>query len=161
MICNLRREKRKVALLVSLVLPLFSLSQISDAANFRGSIAQRGRRAPRAWLAQLCQVNSFDFTSCSVYATRILFSTLHPVRYPVIFRITFSPKEFQLLFDPVFLTIFLCTTMAPSASKKSAEIKPTSSRRHPLQRLDSPSKGFSGALHVSCRLETFNSCIMS
>lgn len=39
--------------------------------------------------------------------------------------------------------------MAPSASKKSAEIKPTSSRRHPLQRLDSPSKGFSGALHVA------------
>ncbi|KAJ6277218.1 FAR-17a/AIG1-like protein-domain-containing protein [Bipolaris maydis] len=34
------------------------------------------------------------------------------------------------------------------ASKTSAEIKPTSSRRHPLQRFDSPSKGFSGALHV-------------
>ncbi|KAJ5020342.1 FAR-17a/AIG1-like protein-domain-containing protein [Bipolaris maydis] len=33
------------------------------------------------------------------------------------------------------------------ASKTSAEIKPTSSRRHPLQRFDSPSKGFSGALH--------------
>ncbi|XP_014561577.1 hypothetical protein COCVIDRAFT_86450 [Bipolaris victoriae FI3] len=34
------------------------------------------------------------------------------------------------------------------ASKTSAEIKPTSSRRHPLQRFDSPSKGFSGAVHV-------------
>ncbi|EMD62023.1 hypothetical protein COCSADRAFT_38825 [Bipolaris sorokiniana ND90Pr] len=34
------------------------------------------------------------------------------------------------------------------APKTSAEIKPTSSRRHPLQRFDSPSKGFSGALHV-------------
>ncbi|EUC43070.1 hypothetical protein COCMIDRAFT_101766 [Bipolaris oryzae ATCC 44560] len=33
------------------------------------------------------------------------------------------------------------------ASKTSAEIKPTSSRRHPLQRFDSPSKGFSGAVH--------------
>ena len=37
------------------------------------------------------------------------------------------------------------------SSKKSGEVKPTASRRHPLQRFDSPSKGFSGALHVSNR----------
>jgi len=38
-----------------------------------------------------------------------------------------------------------------ASSKKSGEIEPTVSRRHPLQRFDSPSKGFSGALHVSNR----------
>jgi hypothetical protein len=38
-----------------------------------------------------------------------------------------------------------------ASSKKSDEVEPTMSRRHPLQRFDSPSKGFSGALHVSTR----------
>jgi hypothetical protein len=38
-----------------------------------------------------------------------------------------------------------------ASSKKSGEVEPTASRRHPLQRFDSPSKGFSGALHVSKR----------
>ncbi|EOA80884.1 uncharacterized protein SETTUDRAFT_166311 [Exserohilum turcica Et28A] len=33
-------------------------------------------------------------------------------------------------------------------AKKTAEMEPTSSRRHPLQRFDAPSKGFSGALHA-------------
>ena len=42
------------------------------------------------------------------------------------------------------------------SSKKSGEVEPTASRRHPLQRFDSPSKGFSGALHVSNR-ETLES----
>ncbi|KAI4653259.1 uncharacterized protein J4E79_008773 [Alternaria viburni] len=35
------------------------------------------------------------------------------------------------------------------SSTKSGEVEPTASRRHPLQRFDSPSKGFSGALHNS------------
>jgi hypothetical protein len=38
-----------------------------------------------------------------------------------------------------------------SLSKKAGEVERMMSRRHPLQRFDSPSKGFSGALHVSDR----------
>ncbi|KAH6866518.1 hypothetical protein J4E91_008662 [Alternaria rosae] len=44
-----------------------------------------------------------------------------------------------------------------ASSKKSGEIEPTVSRRHPLQRFDSPSKGFSGALHVAGLISFYSS----
>ncbi|CAN9104116.1 hypothetical protein CC77DRAFT_1020109 [Alternaria alternata] len=44
-----------------------------------------------------------------------------------------------------------------ASSKKPGEVKPTTSRRHPLQRFDSPSKGFSGALHVAGLISFYSS----
>ncbi|KAL1793402.1 hypothetical protein ACET3X_008384 [Alternaria dauci] len=44
-----------------------------------------------------------------------------------------------------------------ASSKKPGEVEPTTSRRHPLQRFDSPSKGFSGALHVAGLISFYSS----
>lgn len=73
--------------------------------------------------------------------------------------------SFAHLFSVLFtLTLFLiqnnfllrCPLLHVAASKMSApQAAPRLNRRHPLQRFDSPSKGFSAALHVSSKLDLF------